>query len=59
MSLISADYETYNLKYVLALAKRFHSQGYRIYLDYRKYADPSTTLFTANDQQDFSDCRIT
>ena len=29
-------YETYNLKYVMALAKRFHSKGYRIYLDYRE-----------------------
>jgi arabinogalactan endo-1,4-beta-galactosidase len=28
-------YETYNLQYVMALAKRFHSKGYRIYLDYR------------------------
>lgn len=28
-------YETYNLKYVMALAKRFHSKGYHIYLDYR------------------------
>lgn len=29
-------YETYNLKYVMALAKRFHSKGYHIYLDYRE-----------------------
>lgn len=29
-------YETYNLKYVMALAKRFHSKGYHIYLDYRR-----------------------
>ena len=29
-------YETYNLEYVMALAKRFHSKGYRIYLDYRE-----------------------
>ena len=29
-------YETYNLQYVMALAKRFHSKGYRIYLDYRQ-----------------------
>lgn len=28
-------YETYNLQYVMALAKRFYSQGYHIYLDYR------------------------
>ena len=28
-------YETYNLKYVMALAKRFYSKGYHIYLDYR------------------------
>lgn len=34
-------YETYNLQYVMALAKRFYSQGYHIYLDYRKrpYSD--------------------
>lgn len=29
-------YETYNLKYVMALAKRFYSKGYKIYLDYRE-----------------------
>ena len=29
-------YETYNLQYVMALAKRFYSQGYHIYLDYRE-----------------------
>ena len=33
-------YETYNLKYVMALAQRFHSKGYRIYLDYRKHILP-------------------
>lgn len=27
-------YETYNLKYVMALAKRFYSEGYHIYIDY-------------------------
>lgn len=32
--LTAADYETYNLQYVTTLAKRFHSQGYHIYLDY-------------------------
>src|ERR1700761_7439483 len=29
-------YETYNLEYVMALAKRFYSQGFHIYLDYRE-----------------------
>ncbi|KAK5175833.1 uncharacterized protein LTR77_000973 [Saxophila tyrrhenica] len=36
-------YETYNLKYVKALAKRFYKQGYHIYLDYHfsdYWADP-------------------
>ena len=36
--LIVLDYETYNLDYVLALAQRFHTKGYKIYLDYRKAA---------------------
>ena len=29
-------YETYNIEYVMALAKRFSKKGYHIYLDYRK-----------------------
>ncbi|USW53574.1 Putative glycosyl hydrolase family 53, glycoside hydrolase superfamily [Septoria linicola] len=36
-------YETYNLEYVLGLAKRFHKKGYKIYLDYHfsdYWADP-------------------
>ena len=35
-TLMQADYETYDLDYVLTLAKRFYAKGYRIYLDYRK-----------------------
>jgi hypothetical protein len=32
------DYETYNLDYVLSLAKRFYAKGYNIYLDCRECA---------------------
>lgn len=35
VSLMCLDYETYNLKYVLALAERFYAKGFHIYLDYR------------------------
>lgn len=33
---IDTDYQSYDLEYVLTLAKRFYGQGYKIYLDYRK-----------------------
>ena len=58
--LTSPDYETYNLKYVLALAKRFHTKGYRIYLDYRKYAlSVSMAWAKLMCKVDFSDCKMT
>lgn len=37
-------YETYDLDYVTALAKRFYAKGYKIYLDYRGFPKHSCTM---------------